>query len=548
MQTGDIVGKYRILDQIGKGGEGEVFLAVHIQTEQLWTLKHLKKDHAGRLHEVEMLRKLHHPGLPVVVDVLETSDGIFMVMEYIRGRNLEQLTSREGHLTPEQAVVSALELCSALEYLHTRKRPVLHLDLKPANVMLTQKGKIRLLDFGAAERMRENRGLHRGTDGFAAPEQYNGRSVLDQRTDIYGVGAVLYYLISGKACEKEGIRGRIQGCPAPVERVIRRCLAADPGERYSSCKELRKALAGCRKKTRAVRRRLHTEAAVLLCILTLMAVIPYMRSGFYSKAEEVFDYGRTLFQAACARDEQRLDLYRKAIYMEPSNPAAYEQMLEEAATDGIFDEEEELQFRKIQNTIPPGSSRTNQELLEEDPQAGAAVAWKLGLLYRFAFQRESAPRIAHGWFMKAQELSERCEQVPEWAGSAALIDRLSGYSSLSPDDLGMTEAEKAGDWWKALMKLDKKKLQEQVSPPLMLRLTLDCMNKMLTNIAAVHLSGIEPDELETGLDMLVDMADESIRLMKETQDPQVQQKAEEKEQREEEIRIQIRQLRKQKGA
>ena len=141
-----------------------------------------------------------------------------------------------------------------------------------------------------------------------------------------------------------------------------------------------------------------------------------LKRGFYSKAEEVFDYGRTLSRAACAQDEQRLELYRKAIYMEPSNPAAYEQMLEEAAADGIFDDEEELQFRKIQNTIPPGSSRTNQELLEEDPQAGAAVAWKLGLLYRFAFQRESAARIAHGWFLKAQELSDRCEHMPEWAG------------------------------------------------------------------------------------------------------------------------------------
>ena len=198
MQTGDIVGKYRILARIGKGGEGDVFLAVHMQTEQLWTLKHLEKDHAGRLHEVEMLRKLHHPGLPVLVDVLDTADGIFMVMEYIRGRNLEQLTQKEGHLKPVQAAAAALELCSALEYLHTRKSPVLHLDLKPANIMLTEKGRIRLLDFGAAERMYENGGIHRGTDGFAAPEQYDGSAVLDQRTDIYGVGAVLYYLICGR--------------------------------------------------------------------------------------------------------------------------------------------------------------------------------------------------------------------------------------------------------------------------------------------------------------------------------------------------------------
>ncbi len=667
MKTGDVVGKYRLLSVLGRGGEGRIFLAVHMQTEQLWTLKLLGREkNEEQAREVRMLRSLHHPGLPVLVDVLDTSDGTCMVLEYVRGKNLETVMKQRGPFKQEQVIETGLVLCSALDYMHSRKPPVLHLDLKPSNIMLTEQGRIKLLDLGAAERADRPERVRRGTDGFAAPEQYDVNRMLDQRADVYGVGAVLYYLISGKyfpennrqhsdgrcnngqhsdeqynneqhsnegydngqhsnegydngqhsnerygngqhgaerhkngqhgaerhnngqSCSRHfriGASGerttsgpdlRLSGCPDRLARVLARCLETDPEKRYRSCRELQRALSDVGKHTGTVRRRMHAEAALLLGVLAMLVLKPGLSQEFRSGAEEVFDYDRTLEQAACAQDEERMELYRKAFFMEPADPAAYEQMLEEAGADGIFDEEEERQVRQILNTIPPGETRTYEELLEEEPSAAARVFWKLGLLYRFEYQQESAGRIAHSWLSRAVELGRSCEQVPDWVQSAILIDRLSGYTS-STSTITIpsveTQAEKAGQWWKDLMELSRFELRAELSRTLMLRLSLDCMNKLLTGIGYISEAGVMPDELEKGLDMLVEMVggdltgSESVETemsgenqvkkdmfadekegLSTPEDQELRELREQWTEREKEIRVQIEQIRKQRGA
>jgi serine/threonine-protein kinase len=133
-----------------------------------------------------------------MIDVLETDEGIVLVMEYVRGENLQQIMDRRHRLTPELTLDAGIQIGQAVRYLHSRKEPVFHLDIKPANIICAEGGRLVLADFGAAFRGNiEEDGKRRGTDGFAAPELYDPEAALTGAADIYELGAVLYYLISG---------------------------------------------------------------------------------------------------------------------------------------------------------------------------------------------------------------------------------------------------------------------------------------------------------------------------------------------------------------
>ena len=591
MQPGDRIGKYTLLDRLGQGGEGTVFLAVHRQTQQLWTIKLTKaQDNDALLREARMLQRLRHPGLPVLVDVLDTPEGICLVTDYVRGRNLQQLLAQRGSLPADQVIRIGQALCDALSYLHTRHTKILHLDLKPSNIMLTDRGAVKLLDFGAAEKAGSDTRIHYGTDGFAAPEQYQGDRGLDERADLYGVGAVLYYALTGHKAEPgttgilhSGIRkaaltgtgtsrlkrkGAAKGhsqYPAALLKVLNRCLLSEPDQRYCSCSELRDALLEAGNKMHRARVRLRSEAAILLGLLALLTIRPGMQLDLRSGAEQVLDYDRCLELAERAPADERWDLYRKALFLQPANPAAYEQLLDEIAADTLFDEEEEKQVRQLLGTIHAGSGRTCEEWLESVPESGGLIAWKLGLLYRFSYAGDGAVRIAHAWLSRAAALAQTCSQPPDWAQSAVLIDRLSGYSGSVTVPAAITSAQEAGLWWKDLMALSDLSPAQQLPSPLNLKLSLECMNRLLTRIGYIHQAGIGADGLGEGLDMLVQIAGMTGQAQADTparrsdqgqkedskrssaEDPELKKLQEDLIEREKQIRIQIGQIRRGKG-
>ena len=191
---------YRKIRQLGKGGEGTVYLVQHCPTEQLRAAKLLKTDVPGRrLHELNMMKRLKHPALPQIFDAFEDQGQLWLILEYVRGKPLSGLTREE--LTPEVFFSAARQLTEVLAYLHTRKPPVLHLDIKPSNLLLRTDGHLMLIDFGAADFARPGLKLPvcYGTPGFAAPEQKKTGADIDARADFYGLGAALYYCLYGSA-------------------------------------------------------------------------------------------------------------------------------------------------------------------------------------------------------------------------------------------------------------------------------------------------------------------------------------------------------------
>lgn len=258
LKTGQVIGgRYRIARMIGRGGMGVVYAVEDLKLKG--ALRAMKAapaatDGTGRhSEEADTLMKLRHPCLPILVDYFPQQAGgaEIMVMDYFEGETVETvLRSTPSGFSLRQIVHIGLQLCSALTYLHSRPLPIIHRDLKPSNVMIDAKGRIKLIDFGISRRYKEGKlqdTARLGTLGFSAPEQYGGRQT-DARTDIYGLGALLYYMASGgRPLERQEGKHSTPGSEAclslpnrfPYEfrRVLERMLQHRPEHRYQTMAE-----------------------------------------------------------------------------------------------------------------------------------------------------------------------------------------------------------------------------------------------------------------------------------------------------------------------
>ncbi len=273
------IGQYRLKQIIGFGGMGSVYLAEHVLLRRPCAIKVIRADQAGDPkalirfeREVRAAATLTHWNTVEIFDYGHTEDGTFYyVMEYLPGMNLEDLVEQHGALPPERAAHLLRQVCQALREAHGIG--LIHRDIKPSNIFACERGKIydvaKLLDFGLVKHtgaeedsVRLTRdGAFAGSPAFISPEQALGGKPLDLRTDIYNVGAVAYFLITGNlpfdrpstlqmlhAHAYEPFvpsRDFTQTVPADLQNVILRCLEKDPDQRYPDAATLEKALASC---------------------------------------------------------------------------------------------------------------------------------------------------------------------------------------------------------------------------------------------------------------------------------------------------------------
>ena len=202
-----IDGKYEILREIGRGGMSIVYLAMDTHLNKQWAVKEIRKKGNGKndevvvnslLAEANMMKKLDHPALPRIVDIIDNGITIYVVMDYIEGESLDKVLNEYGAQPEEQVIAWAEQLCEALEYLHSQKPPIIYRDMKPANVMLKPEGNIKIIDFGIAREYKEQKLSDTtvlGTKGYAPPEQYSGQT--DARSDIFALGMTMHHLLTG---------------------------------------------------------------------------------------------------------------------------------------------------------------------------------------------------------------------------------------------------------------------------------------------------------------------------------------------------------------
>jgi serine/threonine protein kinase len=263
------IGRFLVIGRFPHSGQADVFRVVHPQFQQERVLKLAKEPVAldGRCDIVEegkILADLDHPHLVRVYDIDFLGDRPYLVMEYVRGRNLEQYAA-EGPIAPRQAAALVAKVAGAAAYAHGRG--IVHRDIKHKNILIDEAGEPRLIDFGIA-RLRtawsdDTKEHDGGTFAFMAPEQARieqpeERKKVGPRSDVFALGGVLYFLLTGSApfsgrswneawdrarrCEFDAKALNEPKIPAGLRRICLKAMAAEPGERYASAEALQKAL------------------------------------------------------------------------------------------------------------------------------------------------------------------------------------------------------------------------------------------------------------------------------------------------------------------
>lgn len=234
--------RYEIKEILGEGGTGRVYLARDLRLGRLVAIKVLEQVTEQFQEEVALLQKQSFRMLPAVFDAWteEESTGV-IVMEYVEGQNLKEYLALHRQISEKQIYGWGLQLGEFLRQLHGRNPKVLYRDLKPENIMVQPDKSLRLVDVGASVRLGEERMYQKkrvGTLGYAAPEQWEGGAV-DERADIYGLGAVLYAVMKGE----EGLKNRTGAenlmlekskMPEGMVRAVGRCLRRDREKRYAT--------------------------------------------------------------------------------------------------------------------------------------------------------------------------------------------------------------------------------------------------------------------------------------------------------------------------
>lgn len=263
---GTTVGKYRIVGQLGRGATGIVYKAIDETLDREVAIKALNPDLADTdlikrfRAEATTLAKLNHPEIATIYELLRTDRELLMVMELVRGETLEQLSQRVGPLAPESAAHLVAKILSALDHAH--RAGIVHRDMKPANVMVTESGRVKIMDFGiarvrGAEHMTRD-GFSVGTPAYMSPEQVLGQD-LDGRADVYSVGVILYRLLTGVLpfdadTPMAMLRQHVGESPTPLhvhkadlpdwcEPIVQRALSKVPDERFPTAEEFRAELA-----------------------------------------------------------------------------------------------------------------------------------------------------------------------------------------------------------------------------------------------------------------------------------------------------------------
>ncbi len=260
------IGNYRIIREVGKGGMATVYLGTQISLDRNVAIKELMP---ALLTDQEMVQRfkreakasasLTHEGIVNIYDFWKDRNSFYLAMEYLEGKNLEEILDATGPLPVSAATMIATRVADALHYSH--QRGIIHRDVKPSNIFITRRGEIKLTDFGIAYTPQEptltQKGIAIGTPAYMSPEQVRGQRP-DQRSDIFSLGIVIYELLTGTrpfaADDEEGVVTKIlekrpklpkminADIPWRLQWIILRCLRKKPRRRFQNMEDLRIAL------------------------------------------------------------------------------------------------------------------------------------------------------------------------------------------------------------------------------------------------------------------------------------------------------------------
>lgn len=364
--------KYEVLTLIGKGGMSKVYLARDKRLNKQWAIKEIRKRARDKNNEVvvqsaiaeaNMIKQLDHTAIVRIVDIIETDDVIYIIEDYIEGETLSAILKENGAQPQESVIEWSKEICEALEYLHTRKPPIIYRDMKPDNVMLKPDGHIKIIDFGIAREYKNQNisdTVSLGTKGYAAPEQFGGKGQTDARTDIYCLGVTMYHLLTGhNPCEPPyeiyPIRHWNPQLDAGLEAVVNKCTQLNPVDRYQSCAELLYALQHYRENGEIYRSK-QKKKLKIFSVTAAMCLVFGIAGGIslsMMNRTNTDDFNQNILRAEKATaPEEKLEYYSRAAEIKPLSCQAYLGMVDTFKDDAAFSVTEEKLFKeKINNYL-----------------------------------------------------------------------------------------------------------------------------------------------------------------------------------------------------
>lgn len=415
LEIGSVVdGKYKILNKIGQGGMSIVYLAMNERANKQWAIKEVRKDgiqnfevvKQGLIVETDMLKKLTHPHLPSIVDVIDEDGRFLIVMDYIEGNPLSQALKDYGAQPQDLVIEWAKQLCDVLGYLHTRNSPIIYRDMKPSNVMLKPDGNLTLIDFGTAREYKSNSVADTtclGTQGYAAPEQFGGQGQTDARTDIYCLGATLYHLVTGHnpsepPYEMYPIRHWNPALSSGLEEIILKCTQRNPNDRYQSCAELMYALEHYGELDAEYRKSQNKKLGLFIATTVFavgFGVASVITNGIktdYTKE----NYDTFIAEAKIVADgEEKMEMLRNAINLDPSRGDSYEIILDHFIQDDILTVVESEQLREIMAEV--NGSAKNETHFKSDAEKYGEFAFDAGIYYFYCYEKGDDKAQAIKW-------------------------------------------------------------------------------------------------------------------------------------------------------
>lgn len=334
-------GIYRILRPLGGGGLGKVYLAYHENLKKYVVVKKVKENCVNLINcrlEADILKSLHHCYLPQVYDFFQIGSGIYTVMDYINGYDMQFWLDKRWPLEEKQLLKWLRQLCEVLDYLHTRTPKVLHCDIKPANIMVAETGEICLIDFNISIDGENSKRLVGISSRYASPEQVRqaeqiltsedeSKVKIDERSDLYSLGAVFYRLMSGLMPEKRRVDGiRLADMELPYSdglvHIVDKLMANERTRRFASAGKVLEALDGLELWSRKYRRLVWMGRAADCAIVILSAIFCCIAVYAY-RGEKITDFFQQ-FEAFQAEAEE--------LYL----PMVENEQIREIMNDGIL--------------------------------------------------------------------------------------------------------------------------------------------------------------------------------------------------------------------
>lgn len=426
LEIGSVVdNKYKILNEVGHGGMSVVYLAMNEKANKQWAIKEVRKDGVkdfevvkqSLVAETDMLKRLSHPNLPDIIDVIESDERFLIVMDYIQGNSLSKALEEFGAQQQDEVIKWAKQLCDVLGYLHSRKPAIIYRDLKPANIMLKPDGNITLIDFGTAREYKEKNLADTtclGTVGYAAPEQFGGMGQTDARTDIYCLGATLYHLVTGmNPCEPPyeilPIRQVNPALSSGLERIIKKCTQSDPNNRYQSAEELMYALEHYEEIDDIYKKKQKRKLRTFIASIVLMGASIGLSVFGYKAAQNKQSENYDLILASA----NSVDDYYEAIITDPTRTDAYFAMNEFLINDFELSKEEGQQLIKLLTGLDSKNSRGFSEktdaltsLKEYNYSGYVDVCYEFGSSFLYYYDADISDKDRYDnaarWFVEAK--------------------------------------------------------------------------------------------------------------------------------------------------